>query len=255
MKKILYIILFVPLAMFGQEEDPCYSVNEFISETIELNQNISHDLIEGWSMFGFTCPESMDVLTAFEEIVGNVVIVKDHNGLVYLPEWGFNSIGNLQTGIGYQLKMLNPEIGFVFCNTSILFSIIEGCTDCEAFNFNALATTNDASCQYQGCMDSSADNYNPQAVIADYCQYLGCMDAMAGNYLPQANEDDGSCIVAEACPYDIYVEYSADAQSYNANLCQTLIVFGCTDYIAENYDSQANTEDNSCMYILGVLSH
>ena len=34
-------------------------------------------------------------------------------------------------------------------------------------------------------------------------------------------------------------------------LCQTLIVYGCTNNLAENYDSQANYEDGSCNLIYG----
>ena len=252
MKKILYILLFVPLIGFGQEQDACYSINEVFSQMDVENPSITKNFVAGWNMFGYPCSQPIDLAEAFSSIVDKIVIVKDNSGAVYMPEWEFNGIGFLEAAEGYQIKMSNTENDFSFCET-INWPNLEGCTDCIAFNFNSLATSNNGSCEYQGCMDLTADNYNPNAVISDYCQYLGCMDAMAGNYLPQANEDDGSCVVAEACPYDIYVEYSADAQSYNANLCQTLIVFGCTDYIAVNYDNQANTDDYSCEYILGCM--
>ena len=29
MKKLLYILLFAPFSFFGQEQDPCYSVNDY----------------------------------------------------------------------------------------------------------------------------------------------------------------------------------------------------------------------------------
>jgi hypothetical protein len=210
LKNLLYILLFVPFTFLGQT---------FPS----IEQDIPLELQEGWNLFGFTCLESINVISAFSLIEESVLILKDNGGNTYLPEWNFNGIGDLQYSIGYQIKLTQEITDFQFCPAIVPLM--------------------------QGCMEVAADNYNSQAVIADYCQYLGCMDAMAGNYNPQANEDDGSCAVAEACPYDIYVEYSADALNYNANLCQTLIVYGCTDYIAENYNNQANTEDQSCTYI------
>ena len=42
-------------------------------------------------------------------------------------------------------------------------TIIFGCTDSEALNFNPLATNDDGSCEYaqeEGCADSSACNYD-----------------------------------------------------------------------------------------------
>ena len=42
----------------------------------------------------------------FEEIVNenNLVIVKNHLGQAYLPDWNFNGIGNLIPGQGWSSK-------------------------------------------------------------------------------------------------------------------------------------------------------
>jgi len=155
---------------------------------------------------------------------------------------------------------------------------VEGCTDATACNYIVGATNEDGSCQYnqqyyncqgacendddgdgtcdeleEGCTDESADNYNPQALNSTNCIYLGCMDNTSGNYNPMATQDDGSCIPAEACTYPEYLEYSPDAISYNANLCINIIVEGCTDNIALNYNSDANINDNSCEFIYGCI--
>ena len=45
----------------------------------------------------------------------------------------------------------------------------------------------------------------------------------------------------------MFVEYYSPALIYNPALCQTLIVNGCTNIDAENYNSQANTDDGSCI--------
>ena len=48
-------------------------------------------------------------------------------------------------------------------------TIVFGCTDFEALNFNPLATNDDGSCEYsevEGCVDSTACNYDPAATAA-----------------------------------------------------------------------------------------
>ena len=78
-----------------------------------------------------------------------------------------------------------------------------GCMDSDATNFNINATLdcndelmgNDNSCcEYEmGCMDSSALNYNPDATYNNGidCIYgtIGCMDPIASNYNPNATHD------------------------------------------------------------------
>jgi len=155
---------------------------------------------------------------------------------------------------------------------------VEGCTDASACNYIVGATNEDNSCIYQeayhncqgscendddgdgicdeieeGCTDATADNYNPQALSSTNCIYFGCTDNTSGNYNPQANQDDGSCIPAEACPYPEYLEYDSTAASYSANLCQTLIVYDCMDVLALNYNPEANVNEG-CEHIYGCMN-
>ena len=47
---------------------------------------------------------------------------------------------------------------------------VEGCMDTDATNYNPNALFSDNSCEYQlieGCLDSDAKNYNPEAEIDD----------------------------------------------------------------------------------------
>ena len=92
MKKRLFILPFLPIALFGQE---------ITYEEIYVPQFLP----EGWSLIGFNCIDSSNVIEAFNPILDKVEIIKDYIGNAFLPEWGYNGIGNMETGKGYQLKV------------------------------------------------------------------------------------------------------------------------------------------------------
>ena len=102
MKKILCLFLFIPLTFLGQS-----NYNE--------ESNIPLDLPQGWSMFGYTCLDSVDAMVGFSDISDKIEIVKDEWGLSYLPSWGFNALGSLKFSEGYQIKMIEEETDFQFC--------------------------------------------------------------------------------------------------------------------------------------------
>ena len=126
MKKSILLLLFLPLLSFSQE--------------LYQEQDIPIYLPSGWSMFGYTCFESRDLPEAFISIQESVIIIKDSQGSAYLPEWGFNGIGNLQYARGYQIKLTIEIFNFQFCPALVPFSDInnngindsqeeQGCTD------------------------------------------------------------------------------------------------------------------------------
>ena len=51
------------------------------------------------------------VEAVFESLnsIGNLIVVKDDQGLAYLPNWNFNGIGNLSPGKAYQVKTNNED--------------------------------------------------------------------------------------------------------------------------------------------------
>tara|TARA_B100000795_G_scaffold264096_1_gene244149 strand:+ start:537 stop:2963 length:2427 start_codon:yes stop_codon:yes gene_type:complete len=71
---------------------------------------VTSQLIElplGWSLFStYLVLENMDVEVALSSVFENIVIVKDFQGNAYLADWGFNGIGDLVHGDGYQIKMM-----------------------------------------------------------------------------------------------------------------------------------------------------
>lgn len=83
-----------------------------------------------------------------------------------------------------------------------------GCTDANACNYDADATLDDGSCDFDcaGCTDETACNYDAAALIDDgSCDFscYGCTNPEACNYDPSATLDDGFCELpdpVEGCP-------------------------------------------------------
>jgi thiol-disulfide isomerase/thioredoxin len=67
-------------------------------------------LPEGWSIFStYLSVENMDMADFLSPIVDDVTIVKNHKGMAYIPIWGYNGIGHLQVGQGYQIKLTDAN--------------------------------------------------------------------------------------------------------------------------------------------------
>ena len=62
------------------------------------------DIVDGWNILGYTLPVAQDVAATVEDIVDNILIIKDNDAEVYWPAFGFNGIGNFTPGQGYQVK-------------------------------------------------------------------------------------------------------------------------------------------------------
>ena len=87
----------------------------------QLNQsfdawNVSIDLSSGWNMFGYGCPSSINVADGLSNHTESIIITKDNSGNVYMPEFGFNGIGDFTPGFGYQIKLTEAIEGFSLCD-------------------------------------------------------------------------------------------------------------------------------------------
>ncbi|MEC8662344.1 MAG: hypothetical protein VXY03_00545 [Bacteroidota bacterium] len=98
-----------------------------------------------------------------------------------------------------------------------------------------------------GCADPSADNFSSPCDLSLACQYSGCTDATACNYDPSANVDDGSCQSCEGCTDPNFIEFSPYAITDDGS-CATAVVEGCRYENASNYNPLANVDDNSCVF-------
>ena len=182
-------------------------------------QNIPIDLPQGWSMFGYTCLDSVDAATGFSEIADQIEIVKDEWGLSYLPSWDFNALGTLHYSEGYQIKMKEAITNFQFCEAivpedgvsqadvdsvqALLDAVVpeDGVSQADVDSVQALldavvpedgitqADVDAAHAMYEGWCTSDIDNDG----ICDADDLSGCMDETACNYVSAAEFDDGSC--------------------------------------------------------------
>jgi hypothetical protein len=79
---------------------------EFCGELIEPEQN-PIPLMSGWNLIAYLRLNSAPSDQVMENIVdnNNLIILKDHNGNPYLPEYNYNGLGDMAPGQGYQLKI------------------------------------------------------------------------------------------------------------------------------------------------------
>ena len=130
-------------------------------------------------------------------------------------------------------------------------AIVEGCTDPEACNYNAEANVDDGTCaELDAIGDCGGDCFadTNDDGICDELIVVGCTNMEACNYDMDANTDDGSCLViGEACDDgdDATINDTVDE---NCGCVGEVIVEGCTDETACNYDMNANVDDGSCDY-------
>lgn len=98
-------------------------------------------LTEGWNMFGALRLEASDVVAVFADLIEHVVIVKDEQGLAYLPEWNFNGIGDIVAGKGYQAKMSSTQtLQYLSNDASYRTSFVE-VTENNLSNYAKVAAT------------------------------------------------------------------------------------------------------------------
>ena len=67
-------------------------------------------LNEGWSMISYLRKNSLEAESIFQEIVDEILIVKDVLGQVYFPLYNYNGLGNLKPGKGYLIKMHSNQV-------------------------------------------------------------------------------------------------------------------------------------------------
>jgi len=204
-------------------------------------------------------PETInDVITAECECVGEPIV----EGCMDAEACNFNPDANVSDGsclfVGESCDDENPEtINDIITEECECVGepIVEGCMDAEACNFNPDANMSDDSCLFVGesCDDNDPETIND--IITEECECVGepivegCMDAEACNFNPDANVGDNSCLViGESCD-DNDPETVNEVVTEECECIGELIVEGCMDAEACNFNPDANVSDDSCLVI------
>ena len=149
-------------------------------------------------------------------------------------------------------------IGTTYCGNECV-EIVEGCMDSTAFNYNNLANTAETCYYIPGCTSPAYLEYHidtSNAVYSDFniqdsCQTLavfGCTDSIAFNYDSLANVDNGGCLpVITGCMQPLAFNYNPNANTPDSCIA---IIYGCMSSIAINYNPLANTDDGSCVGVI-----
>lgn len=99
----------------GEEDMSASDYSEVHSYTYPAGWNIfsiSIDVDGAYDGEGGTFVSSKNVATVFgalESYSGNIIIVKNNGGAAYLPQYGFNGIGDFVNGQGYQMKLESEQ--------------------------------------------------------------------------------------------------------------------------------------------------
>ena len=85
-----------------------------LSENDSLAAPININLKAGWNIIGYTLRNAQDAVVSFENVIENISVVKNNSGDVYWPDFGFNGIGELLPGQGYQVLTFDAHNDFYF---------------------------------------------------------------------------------------------------------------------------------------------
>ena len=242
MKKLLYILLFVPLPLLGQTietfsaslgEEICFSGSNM---TVGFNPQISV-----WSHFvGSVCQayQNGNPVSEAEEIT---------NSFFALAIWGNDSYCSsnsnnydviefyiltddktiIQFETCYDITYISNQVYNILyeCVTFYIdgYEVQFGCTDPAYLEFDSYSNLDDGSCEV--------------------LRIDGCTDSHACNYYSEANFDDGSCVYAQQY-YDC--ENVCLEDSDLDGVCDELEIPGCQDPTYLEYNPSATDEDGSC---------
>ncbi|MDG1146291.1 MAG: hypothetical protein P8N54_07325, partial [Flavobacteriales bacterium] len=85
-----------------------------------LNEPIPIDLYQGWNIIGYNLNYRQNTAACFDAISDEIIIAKNNRGYIYWPEIGFNGIGDLVPGQGYQIYMSAEVDDFSFIDVEDL---------------------------------------------------------------------------------------------------------------------------------------
>jgi len=144
-------------------------------------------------VYGYAvAPEGEDIYLLFEQ--GNI---EDYWDQIYVYD-GFDlSTANILWSAGVSSVSGYEDFSGTLINspTGTVVIVVDSDSSVSCESSSSLVSVDwVAACDFFGCADPGASNYDPAATADDgSCEYVGCTDATACNYMPSATSDDGSC--------------------------------------------------------------
>jgi len=139
----------------------------------------------------------------------------------------------------YSTNGLSTIIGFEVME----FENISGCIDSDYVEYNPFAQIDDDSCLTLKIYGCTEDNF---------LEYWVYNEDLLSIELPEvlANTNDGSCFtgIVDGCTNTDYLEYCLSCNVSDNSVCENLVIFGCIDPLALNFDELANTDNGTCEF-------
>tara|TARA_B100001996_G_C18448922_1_gene511444 strand:- start:30 stop:743 length:714 start_codon:yes stop_codon:yes gene_type:complete len=130
-------------SLTSQIAELIFEIDNISSANDSLASPIMIDLLAGWNIIGYTLQNPQDAVATFDGIVDILSVVKNNGGEVYWPEFGYNGIGDLIPGQGYQVRMDEDYEDFVFVNQNGLRIEIEPTVPQWAIDMDVFIHPND----------------------------------------------------------------------------------------------------------------
>ncbi|MDG1396139.1 MAG: fasciclin domain-containing protein, partial [Flavobacteriales bacterium] len=234
-------------------EDPSGQLTTILTQHVYAGIALSTDLYDGMmvpTIAGGALEVTIDSTGVYiDNAMVTLADIETSNGVVHVIDAVLLPLQGELTACPYPYYF-EYDSNYTIADISMCITyIIEGCTNSLAENYNPEANLEDGTCVIIGCMSEDAYNYNAAATLQDEsCILYGCTNETAENFNDLATDDDGSCIIY-GCILEIFPNYNPQATvddlSCNPNGME---LYGCTNQLALNYDSQANMDNGSCIY-------
>ena len=197
------------------------------------------ELIQGWNFIGYLNTSPTDIEQQFLDI-NNIIIIKDDSGNVYWPFYSINSIQELNPGEGYQIK-LNDDITF---NYLCEMDCIEYDYFCDGGTWQNEIYW-EIQNEFENVILSGGAPEEGSVCLEDGCYTIFTSDIYGDGWQDNILNIGGLIFTNENL--DGCSNCGLETQSFE--LCIPFeITLGCLDPNAVNYNENANTNDDSCIY-------